>query len=490
MQCLQCGSEDVKNYGARLLGKTRKVKHQCQNCGWTKFVDIKDSKITRYLITSIQNDTEVNLDFFNTLKHFSDLHSAEIIMLPTKYMGKLEEATWDSNYHQYIVNTEKYIGNNIKVLGDLYLLATLENPISGFDVISKGKTVIIGHGQYQMRSLPASLNSCPILLTTTGSVTYPNVNTNTKVGKKAVFNHSFSALYLSVYNEGMDDEEFHIRPLLWDGEGFFDIDGYYTDNAHKQLKEVSALVTGDEHIIEIDPKASKAIYGVSGIVQTLKPKTIVRHDVFSGNSISHHNKDRAVILNLQELHGVNDLQEELDITCDFIVATTPKDVDTWIVASNHNDHLDKWLSDYDSNFDKKNARLYHWFMLQKTYSDNEDIGAFEIYFRKTYPQVKNVIFLDRDFPAMIHDIEVHHHGDLGTSGMKNATSYFFKHTQKVIHGHTHSPYVNKGAYCVGTTSKMRLSYNRGLSSWMHSNVIVYPNGKRQHIHIINGKWFI
>jgi len=214
------------------------------------------------------------------------------------------------------------------------------------------------------------------------------------------------------------------------------------------------------------------------------------HDVFSGNSISHHNKGLLVRQNLMNMVNEDDLQRELDITCNFIVDTTPKNAITYIVASNHNEHLDKFLQDPDSNLDKKNAHLYHWFLYTKLSFPDLYKSAFEMYFRLRHPNVKNVEFLDRDNPKVIHDIEVHHHSDQYANGSYGGIKQFSKHTMKTIIGHSHQPGVDKGAYSVGTSSKMKLSYTSGLSSWMHSHVIVYPNGKRQHINVINGCWFV
>jgi hypothetical protein len=410
--------------------------------------------------------------------------------VPTRYVGHLTEANWDPIFDPYLLSTERDIGKNVRILGDLFLLPTIENPIGGFDVLSKGKTIIVGHTQYQMKSLPRPLSEAPIMLTSTGSVTKPNVNFHTKTGKKAVFNHSYSALYLSVINEGEDDEEFHIRALNWDGEGFYDLDGYYYGHRFRKIQKVEALVTGDEHVVEIDPEVEQCLYGVGGVVATLKPKTIVRHDVFDAISISHHKKGMVLKLANHESQDKNDLQSELDTTCDFIVSTTPKSAETWIVASNHNEHLDRWLQDPDSNLDKKNARLYHWLMWKKMRPESQSQGAFELYFKARHPEVKNVIFLDRDTPYLVHGIDVGMHGDRGANGSRGSSNQFAKYTNKTISGHSHQPSVNKGSYIVGTSSKMKLEYTSGASSWMHTMCIIYDNGKRQLVNIINGKWFV
>lgn len=448
------------------------------------------ARITRFVISSAQNDTRVNLPFFNTLKSFCKKNFAELILMPTKYVGHLTNVTWDEEFDPYLLTQERDIGKSIRLLGDLFLLPTIENPIGGFDVLSKGKTIIVGHPQYQMKSLPRPLSEAPIVLSSTGSVTEPNVNAQTKTGKKAVFNHSYSALYISVLDEGGPDEEFHIRALNWDGQGFYDIDGYYSQHRFRKLARIDALITGDEHVVEIDPEVDMCIYGNGGIVEKMKPKVIVRHDVFDAISISHHKKGMILKMNSHERHDKNDLQKELDETCDFIVNTTPKNSETWIVASNHNEHLDRWLQDPDSNLDKKNSRLYHWLMWKKMKPENEGVGAFELYFKAKYPDSSNIIFLDRDEPKLIHEIDVGMHGDRGANGSRGSPNQFARYTRKTISGHSHSPSVNKGAYIVGTSSKMKLEYTSGASSWMHTMCIIYDNGKRQLINVINGKWGI
>ena len=81
MECIKCYSM-MANYGIRILGKSKKIKYQCGNCGYTKFEeynksDIKTNNIKRYIITSIQNDTEINKPFFDTLCNFAKLKSKQ-----------------------------------------------------------------------------------------------------------------------------------------------------------------------------------------------------------------------------------------------------------------------------------------------------------------------------------------------------------------------------------------------------------------------------
>ena len=449
-------------------------------------------KVTRYVISAIQNDTDINKKFMATLDHFCKLKKAEMILIPTKYLGKLEKATWDERYTNRICDTERNIGKSVKILGDLELLSSLENPCAGFDAVSKGKTIFVGHPQYYLKSLPRNTSEQPRFLIATGAVTVPNVNSNSKAGKKALQNHTLVAQYLSIVDEGTPKEELHIRALCFDGVGFFDVDGYYADKTFKPGVTLEALVPGDDHVIEIDPSVMGNVYtNKNSMVNILKPKIIVHHDTLDCTAITHHAKGLVVKQNAMEKNGTNDLEKELTVTCEFVLNTTPAKTKALIVASNHNEHLDRWLQDPDSNLDRKNAKLYHWFMYNRMLDENKGKTAFQMYMNHFYPKsLQNVEFLNRDVPRLIKGIEVHNHGDLSANGGKNGKTFFPKYDHKVIHGHIHSPSVDKTSYCVGTSSKYKLSYTSGNTSWNHTVCLIYANGERQLVHILNNKWFV
>ena len=61
---------------------------------------------------------------------------------------------------------------------------------------------------------------------------------------------------------------------------------------------------------------------------------------------------------------------------------------------------------------------------------------------------------------------------------------FRKLNTKLITAHTHSPTRADSHVCVGTTTKLRLSYNKGASGWLQSHAIIHQDGKVQQIHFI------
>jgi hypothetical protein len=80
------------------------------------------------------------------------------------------------------------------------------------------------------------------------------------------------------------------------------------------------------------------------------------------------------------------------------------------------------------------------------------------------------------------------HGDKGASGQRGSIAGFSNLVDKVVVGHSHTPGIIGGAYQVGTSSRLKLDYTSGPSSWMNTHCLVYTSGKRQLINVINGKW--
>lgn len=100
----------------------------------------------------------------------------------------------------------------------------------------------------------------------------------------------------------------------------------------------------------------------------------------------------------------------------------------------------------------------------------------------------NVDYLSNDYPYIIKGIYVGYHGDRGMNGARGTLASFSKIGTKTITGHSHTPGIEKGAYAVGTSTYLSLEYTHGPSSWMNTHCLIFPNGKRQLIHIIDGEW--
>jgi len=101
---------------------------------------------------------------------------------------------------------------------------------------------------------------------------------------------------------------------------------------------------------------------------------------------------------------------------------------------------------------------------------------------------ERIITLKRNSSYKIHGWEVGQHGDYGANGSKGSLLGYRRLNTKMIIGHVHSCGRKDGVLAVGTSSKLRLGYNLGPSSWLQSHVIIHNDGRAQHISFINGEF--
>lgn len=491
MKCEMCNSENLKKHGIRFSGKDKFLKFSCNNCNHEFMIEYEPVSVvkpTNMVITSAVDGFAINEIFLKCLQNYCKVNKATLVILPVNHGKPFNEDRYPKEIQDYIVDQNVSIENKTLILGSMKLGSTLESPLHGMNSFSKGKNIILGHPQVQLKTLPRKAEKYPAIVTTTGTISLPHYGEN-KTSQKANFNHSFSAVFLDGKNPSK------IRHLNFDGEGFYDVSGYYTEKKVEPIKEISALVTGDEHVCFYDQSILEATYGKSGIVSTLKPKYIVRHDVLDCYAISHHHRNNVLTRYIKHKTGSNDIEKELNQTIDFINKTTPKFSTSLIISSNHNNHLLKWLNEADPKFDLVNAKIYHklMYMLLDEIDKSQENSILPNYadpfqMWATEKINENIKFLASSDSFELHGIDLNNHGDLGVNGSRGSNNQYKDLPLKSIIGHSHSPGINCGSYQVGTSSELRLEYNKGLSSWDTCHCIVYPNGKRQLIFIRDGNW--
>lgn len=502
MQCSNCGSKDIKNAGVLIRGKslTRYKQYLCAECGHRgEYVDgitntnqEKISEKKAFVVTSALNNKSIDKRFLRLLKYYSQKNSMDLVVIPTRYIHAMEgeEVWYPEEIEEFILEDNITIKDSkCKILGGLRISATAENPLSGIDPMSKGYSLIIGHPQVQMKTLPVIEGKAPIIWST-GSIT-ENVYSDTKLGYKAAFNHSASAIV--VYLDS--DNDLHIRNLNYDGSGFNDLEFRYEikdGSCVKKKQYIEALITGDEHALLRDRDIEDLTYTESdSIVNVLKPKYIVRHDLLDCHSVSHHDANNFFARFKKYLKSDHNLEKELLETKDYLERTTPKGTRNIIVSSNHNDHLKRWLMESDPKKDLENAPIYHELMSKvirnMIKNPHEDVDPFELWLRDSGLSV-DVEFTSRGSRKIL-GIEVGLHGDKGPNGSRGSRASLAKLPEKCVIGHSHSPGWEKGCVQVGTSSRLDMPYVAGSpSSWRHCHCIIHKNGKRQLIFLNFGSW--
>jgi hypothetical protein len=192
----------------------------------------------------------------------------------------------------------------------------------------------------------------------------------------------------------------------------------------------------------------------------------------------------------KEMLGLNDLNKEINAMLEGL--NVFKDFENVvIVRSNHDDFLDRWLKneDWKKQPTFKNSRLYMKFsdlLLEQYGKDPYNVkGIIPAIINEMYPKF---ITLGRSESYMVKNWELGQHGDIGSNGSRGSLMQFRRLNTKIIVGHYHSPGRKDGAIAVGTSTKLRVGYNKGASSWLQSHVIIHTDGRAQHINFINGEF--
>lgn len=448
----------------------------------------------RIVVTSAQNNAEVDEDFFETLRLYCTVNRAKLIVIPSKLRinGDGGAMEYDEMLHPYLVDNDiTYPKQRLTILCGMKVIPTAVNPLAGKDARSKGDSLVIGHPQYQMRTMARGFDrKYPPILSTTGSVTIGKYSVTT-AGDIAKFNHCAGAVVIE-----LTENDFFIRNLNWDHETkrFYDLDKIYNRHTFFPLHDGDnkdlTIVTGDSHVMFHDEEVYAATFGPSGLVETLKPKYIVRHDILDFHSRSHHSKGDPFQEYSKIVGNRNTVESELLDVVKFLNNTTPEGCTNIIVCSNHDLHLDSWVVKGDFFSDALNAKIGHWIAFKKYHemgkNGGKPIAALPL-FCKELLEV-DTMFLKETDTFKLHGIELAIHGHNGLNGSRGSAMQMSRMPDKLVCGHSHSPQVNKGCYQVGTSSIFHMGYVKSPSSWDHVHCIIYPNGKRQMIHLRDGKF--
>lgn len=447
--------------------------------------EVRKSKA--YFITWAQAETAVHKGFLENLEAYANLHNAEIIVQAgryknpnsiesNKYLKSKEKSrgTWDASIRKYLYANRISLNSYLSILADVKVQPTAVMPLSGLGSFTGRESSILPHPKVQLESLPILDGYKHKLMLSTGAVTVPNY-TDTKAGKKGEFHHQIGFVVAEIF----DNKDFQVRQIQADDDGsFMDLHFNVRNGSVSIDKVVDTAIWGDLHFGSHD---EKALCMAEDLSDYLDVERVIIHDAFDGESVSHHiSKNPFQMLN-QEEKGTNNLENELTNTIEYL-GNLSKRFEVISIESNHNDFLDRWLINNDWR-KVHNKKLYLELAHLKALSNNGK-GVFHMLLEDNYPNIKTVNYGGSYIRL---NTELGTHGDRGTNGSRGGIKQFKNLLIKTITGHSHSPRKEDGATVVGTLTKLRLGYNDSWSTWVHGIVLLYKNGKNQHIHLIGDK---
>lgn len=371
------------------------------------------------------------------------------------------------------------------------------DPITGLSRFAQRETTIVfASPKQRMAPVPHSNHKHPKFLVTTGACTYPRYATSMdmsserrRLGKIALRDHIYGALVVEV----VDKEIFHMRHLRANTDGEFVDFGTRYNGRHKTHSNLEALIAGDFHndAPNTDKLALQALYDL--ILET-RPKRLVLHDFFDGHSVSHwvdkkyieqkliqqmDNEGHKLRLELQRGYDVlmhlNDLMEGRPI---------------FVVYSNHNEFLNRYLNEGRFMKDPVNARLgfeLAGYMAKQDYNNPTEAGI------KMMGKVpRSIKFLRIDADLKVRGYQLGSHGDKGYGGLDGYGSMSSKENDfgKSITGHVHRAQILRNTYTVGTTAlPLTPYYMRGYpTAQSHAHGLLWDTGTVQLVNVIDGKY--
>lgn len=445
-----------------------------------------DKKKKKFIITWAQNNTPVHEAFISNIEAYANKIDASIHVIAGRYKNPTSifsdyNESWSSRIIQYLDANRHEIHKYMWIMSDVKIQPTAINPITGLQGFAGINSCIFGSPKVHLEMIPVLQDCVPKIMMTSGACTKKNY-TDSKAGKKGEFHHTLGFVIVEIEN----DDVFYSRQVTADSNGNFH-DLYYYANYSKgistitEINKISAIVLGDIHYGQHD---ETIISQTLNLMKRLNPENVILHDVFDGLSINHHEADDPFIQFKKEINGTNSLKNEISEMLNGLESF--KDYNVIIVRSNHDDFLDRWLknTDWRKTNTMKNSIEYmeYSFILLKNDAPH---GIIPYLINQKYPKIKT---LSRNDSLIINGWEVGQHGDMGSNGSRGSLLQFRKLNTKIIVGHYHSPERKDNALAVGTSTKLRVNYNQGPSSWLHSHVIIHTDGTAQHINFLNGKF--
>lgn len=450
-------------------------------------VKVLDKAKKRFIITSAQNATPVCEKFMLNMEAYAEHIDAEILVIPFRYhnptsvFSKSDEDMewWDESVVKYLTLNRHNLNNNISILSDVKIQPTATSPLQSLESITGAQSCVIGHPRFELRSIAVMDPYKPKYLFTTGCCTKSNFS-DTKAGKRGEFHYSMGFAIVEI----KDDETYFFRQVSATNTGeFIDLFHHVKDAKVTTETETEACVMGDVHVAHVNKEIIDLTLG--DLFKKLHPKKLFIHDIIDSESISHHNLNDPFLLHQQEMDGSNSLQKEINDMVEWLKQVEKYNV--YIVKSNHDEHIDKFLrtTDWRKMTTLKNALPYMEYATA-TLKGEAPNGIVPYVINKHYPKFK---CLTNNDVVMVKGYLLSMHGHNGSNGSRGSLLQFSKLSNKSVTGHSHSIGRIGGAASVGTSTFLRASYTKGPSSWSNSHGIINRLGKFQHIiffHTNNG----
>lgn len=466
----------------------------------------KKGGVKRYIVTSAQNNTSVNQPVWDNLIALAEHYDAEILVgtftynkdafaaqfakKNTRQVSDDEDLWYDQQVKPYIVDAPVEIAPGLVWCGEMNILPTASRPLQGLEVYTGQKSGIFPHVKVHMQSVASGKFEPTKFNYSTGTVTKRNY-IQKKAGLKAEFHHVYGGLLVEVDGDG----DWFVRQLNADSHGvIYDLNLKVRNGKVTDGHRTRAVTWGDVHVAAIDQDTAEMSWGDGGILDVLKPEYQFMHDVLDFRARNGHTFKRNLIHErfAAYVQGHDSVEKEISDVATFLDQSAREWCETVIVHSNHHDFFVEWLRIGDYKSDPINAIYFleaqlHMFRAIAA-APAVPPNMFRWAIERVNGETNRTLFLDEDESFVLNGIEYGMHGHLGPNGARGTAGNQARMGRKMNRGHEHSASIFEGVFTAGVKGSLDQGYNRGPSSWSHSDIVTYPNGKRAILTTTNGKW--
>lgn len=465
----------------------------------------KDGEIARYILTSAQSNTHVHDAFWDNLMAMIDELDATLYCASYTYnlsaFGKASvkrgkdksdesdgEPWYDHRVLPYFDQSDQRIelAPGLIWCGEHNTLPTAQRPLSGLEGHTGANSGIYPHAKMAMQSVPTAHKDHHKFLYTTGSVTQMNY-IQKRAGILAEHHHVYGALLVEVSSDG----DWWVRQLNAGDDGaIYDLDMKVVNGKVFRGINVEMITWGDIHAAFLDQNVRDGGWEQGGMLDTLRPRYQVMHDLVDFRARNHHDRNDPHKQFKRFIEGMDNVEGEMQETAQFLHEAHRDWCSTIVVNSNHDNAFMRWLREANFKTDPTNALYYleAQVAVYQAIRDRDHNWLCTEWAMERAKAPKGVRYLRQDESWIHLGIEHGMHGDLGPNGARGTPMNLSKMGSKGNTAHTHSAAILDGQYVAGTSSKLDMEFNSGSSSWSHSHIVTYENGKRAIVTMRNGRW--
>lgn len=429
-----------------------------------------------YIVSTIQYCASVNRPLLRNMLAFADAHNVTKIylyVLAGKTVDETGIATILSEDPRieflYLDKGGLKLNNNLK-LHDTQILASQINPLTGFNKkLHRDYSYILPSPKIRYLSIP-NTSTYPRFLATTGALTHGNYKQHIAQGRKAELEHEYGFAYVEIRNSRIFD--YHPIMALKNGSFNYLREHYHEGRVTDQQPE--ALILGDWHTGDTCPKTRvKTIQ----MLESLKPKRVVFHDLFNGHSINHHEQANHLSkarLWRDKMHVLAEEVEQCRQELNFFAEKFP-DIHFLIAESNHDLFMARYIGEENFLEDGQNSVFACQLFVEVSHGAKQPILKTAMHLLGKVNH--NVRFLNEDEEYRVKGVGLDYHGHRGVNGARGTGSSFDRYNLKLITGHEHTPKIYQNGMVVGTSTKLKLGYTKGAGSWLNAHGLLYSSGK-------------